>query len=100
MLIAETHIFPEQVQRMYELAGMVALLVGGAPFTQIAEAAQDYYSERVRTRAEAGDADAQNSLGLIYSFGLSGLPTDHVKAYAMILITGRGRLGRNSSSVS
>ena len=45
--------------RRVTLAGMVALLVGGAPLAQTPEPAQDNSIEAVRTRANAGDAEAQ-----------------------------------------
>jgi len=49
--------------RRLALAGMVVVLVGGTPFAQTREAAQDDFIESLRTRANAGDADAQFSLG-------------------------------------
>jgi hypothetical protein len=66
------------------LAGMVALLVGRAPFTQIAEAAQGNSSESIeelRTRAEAGDVDAQYNLGVMY-VNDRGVPQDDTEAVA------------------
>ena len=64
---------------------MVALLVGAAACAETADAqtpepAQDDTLEALRTRANAGDADAQANLGLMYAFG-QGVPQDDVEAY-------------------
>ena len=42
--------------------------------------AQQESIEEIRARAEAGDADAQNDLGLAYANG-EGVPQDDVQAY-------------------
>ncbi len=65
--------------RRLALAGMVVVLVGGTPFAQTREAAQDDFIESLRTRANAGDADAQFSLGVMYDVG-RGVPQDDVEA--------------------
>jgi hypothetical protein len=59
---------------------MVALLVGGAACAQTPEPAQDNSIEALRTRANAGDAEAQVMLGLMYANG-EGVPQDNVEAY-------------------
>jgi len=64
--------------RRLALAEMVALLVGAAPLAQAPEPAQDDSIEAIRTRANAGDADAQNTLGWMYEFGLD-VPKDFVE---------------------
>jgi TPR repeat protein len=66
--------------RRLALAGMVALLVGGAACAETPDATQDDSIEAVRTRANAGDAEAQHNLGLLYLNGL-GVPQDEVEAY-------------------
>ena len=71
---------PSSLRRL-ALAGMVALLMGGAPLAQTPEPAQDDSIEAVRTRANAGDAEAQRTLGTMYEFGL-GVPQDFVEAEA------------------
>ena len=63
------------------LAGMVALLLGAAPLAQAPEPAQDDSIEALRSRANAGDADAQFSLGYMYETG-EGVPQDAVEAVA------------------
>ena len=75
--------------RRVALAGMVALLVGGVacaetpepetPDAQTPEPAQDNSIEAFRTRANAGDADAQFSLGVKYDNG-EGVPQDDIEA--------------------
>jgi hypothetical protein len=60
---------------------MVALLVGGAPFAHIAEVAQDDTIETIRTRANAGSAEAQNALGEMWENG-RGVPQDFGEAMA------------------
>ena len=67
--------------RRLALAGIVALLMGGAPLAQTPEPAQDDSIETVRTRANAGDADAQVQLGRMYDYGW-GVPQDFVEAAA------------------
>ena len=67
--------------RRLALAGMVALLVGAAPLAQAPEPAQDDSIEALRTRANAGDADAQVQLGRMYDYGW-GVPQDFVEAAA------------------
>ena len=67
--------------RRLALAGMVALLVGSAPLAQTPEPAQDDSIEALRTRANAGDADAQFNLGVMYRTG-EGVPQDAVEAVA------------------
>ena len=67
--------------RRLALAGMVALLVGGAPLAQAPEPAQDDSIEALRTRANAGDADAQTTLGVRYNNG-AGVPQDDTEAVA------------------
>ena len=54
------------ILRRLALAGMVALLVGAAPLAQTAEPAKDDTIETLRTRANAGDAEAQLILGHAY----------------------------------
>ena len=71
---------PSTLRRL-ALAGMVALLVGGAPLAQTPEPAQDDSIETVRTRANAGNAEAQRTLGAMYEFGL-GVPQNGVEAVA------------------
>ena len=71
--------------RRLALAGMVALLVGGAPLAQTPEPAQDDSIEALRTRANAGDADAQFNLGVMYRTG-EGLPQDDVEAYKWLIL--------------
>ena len=71
---------PSTLRRL-ALAGMVALLVGGAPLAQTPEPAQDDSIETVRTRANAGDAEAQRTLGAMYEFGL-GVTQNGVEAVA------------------
>ena len=71
--------------RRLALAGMVALLVGAAACaetadTQTPEPAQGDTLEALRTRANAGDADAQYNLGVMYRTG-RGVPQDDVEAY-------------------
>ena len=66
------------------LAGMVALLLGAAPLAQTPEPAQDDTLEALRTRANAGDAEAQYNLGLTYAIGLD-VPQDDVEAAAWFL---------------
>ena len=63
---------PSPLRRL-ALVGMVALLVGAAPLAQTTESAQDDSIEAIRTRANAGDADAQNTLGGMYADG-RGVP--------------------------
>ena len=65
--------------RRLALAGMVALLVGGAACAETPERTQDDSIEALRTRAEAGDADAQDNLGLRYVNG-RGVPQDDAEA--------------------
>ena len=77
------------------LAGVVALLVGGAacaetpepetPDAQTPEPAQDNSFEAIRTRANAGDAEAQVNFGLMYYGGL-GVPQDDVEAYKWFIL--------------
>ena len=69
------------MRRRLALAGIVALLMGGAPLAQTPEPAQDDSIEAIRTRANAGDADAQYELGRTYRFGI-GVPEDAVEAAA------------------
>ena len=66
--------------RLFLLAGMVVLLVGGAPLAQTPEAAQDDFVTRTRARAEAGDVETQYNLGVMYDFG-EGVPQDDGEAY-------------------
>ena len=61
---------------------MVTFLVGGAPLAQTPEPAQDDSFEALRTRANAGDARAQNNLALMYANG-EGVPQDFVEAAAL-----------------
>ena len=75
-----TGMTPVSLRRL-ALAGMVALLVGGAACAETPEPAQDDSIEAVRTRAEAGDAGAKANLGVRYDFGL-GVPEDDVEAMA------------------
>ena len=63
--------------RRLVLVGVTVLLVGTASF---AEPAQDDSIEAVRTRANAGDAEAQFNLGVMQDNGL-GVPQDDVEAY-------------------
>ena len=74
-----TGMAPPSLPRL-ALAGMVALLVGAAPLAQIAEGAQDDFIESLRTRANAGDAEAQFNLGVMY-FNGEGVPQDDGEAY-------------------
>ena len=76
--------------RRLALAGMVALLVGGAacaqtPEPETPEPAQDdlfgISIEALRTRANAGDAEAQHTLGMRHFTGF-GVPQDDVAAAA------------------
>ena len=77
------------MRRRLALAGMVALLVGGAacaetpeperPDAQTPKPAQDNSIEAIRTRAIAGEADAQAVLGFMYYDG-EGVPQDDVEA--------------------
>jgi len=60
---------------------MVAFLLGAAPLAQIAEAAQNDSIEVIRTRANAGDIDAQYNLAFMYSNG-EDIPQDYVEAMA------------------
>ena len=60
---------------------MIALLVGGASCAETPEPAQDNSIEAIRTRANAGDADAQFNLGLMYDNG-RGVPQDDGEAVA------------------
>ena len=79
------------MRRRLALAGMVALLVGGAacaetpepetPDAQTPKPAQDNSIEAIRTRAIAGDADAQAVIGFMYYDG-EGVPQDDVEAVA------------------
>jgi len=81
---------PSSLHRL-ALAGMVAFLVGGAPLAQAPEPAQDDSIEAIRTRANAGDADAQHSLGLMYDGGV-GVPQDVAEAVTrMEKALGEGR---------
>jgi TPR repeat protein len=66
--------------RRLALAGMVVLLLGGAPLAQIAEPAQGDRFEALRTRANAGHASAQTLLGSMYYNG-EGVPQDDGEAY-------------------
>ena len=66
--------------RLLALAGMAALLLGAAPLAQTPELAQDDSIEVLRTRANAGDAAAQYTLGVMYGTG-EGVPQDDVEAY-------------------
>jgi len=59
---------------------MVAFLLGAAACAETPEPAQDDSIEALRTRANAGDADAQYNLGLMYDNG-EGVPEDDVEAY-------------------
>jgi len=75
--------------RRLALTGMVALLVGAAactetPEPETPEPAQDNSIEAIRTRANAGDADAQAVLGYMYVTG-DGVPQDDVEAVAWYL---------------
>ena len=70
---------PSSLRRL-ALAGMVAFLVGAAPLAQTPEPAQDDSIEVLRTRANAGDAEAQTRLGSRYYFG-EGIPQDDGEAY-------------------
>jgi hypothetical protein len=63
------------------LAGMVVVLVGIVPNAQLAEAGQEESIQELRARAEAGDAEAQNDLGVIYANG-NVLPQNLVQAAA------------------
>ena len=72
---------PSSLRRL-ALAGMVALLLGGVPLAQAPEPAQDDSIEAIRTRANAGDADAQFGLGYMYETG-EGVPQDDVEAVAL-----------------
>jgi len=67
--------------RRLALAGMVALLVGAGPLAQTPEPAQDDSIEVLRTRANAGDAEAQYNLGVAYRDS-EGVPQDNVEAVA------------------
>ena len=67
---------PSSLRRLV-LAGVVALLVGGAACAETPEPAQDDSIEAVRTRANAGDAEAQYNLGFMYATG-QGVPEDDV----------------------
>ena len=75
-----TGMAPVSLRRL-ALAGMVALLLGAAPLAQTPEPAQDDSIEALRTRANAGDADAQKNLGVMYANG-DGVPQDAVEAVA------------------
>ena len=78
------------MRRRLASAGMVALLVGGAacaetpepetPDAQTPKPAQDNSIEAIRTRAIAGDADAQAVIGFMYYDG-EGVPQDDGEAY-------------------
>jgi len=57
---------------------MVVVLVGGAPLAQTPEPAQDDNIEVIRTRANAGDIEAQYNLGVMYDTG-DDVPRDLVK---------------------
>ena len=72
--------FPQRLQ-LSLLAGMVALLLGAAACAETPEPAQDNSIEAIRTRANAGDAEAQFNLGVMYDAGL-GVPQDLVEAVA------------------
>ena len=72
--------FPQRLQ-LFLLAGMVALLMGGAPLAQTPEPAQDDSIEAFRSRANAGDAKAQYNLGVMYATG-EGVLQDAVEAVA------------------
>ena len=69
---------PPSLRRL-ALAGMVALLVGGAACAETPEPAQDDSIEALRTRANVGDAGAQVILGVMYATGL-GVPQDYAEA--------------------
>ena len=75
-----TGMTPVSLRRL-ALAGMVALLVGGAACAETPEPAQDDSIEALRTRANAGDAEASALLGYMYETGL-GVPQDDVEAEA------------------
>ena len=65
--------------RRLALAGMVVVLLGAAPLAQTTEPAQDDSVDAIRTRANAGDADAQFNLGAMYRTG-KGVPEDFGEA--------------------
>ena len=69
---------PPSLRRL-ALAGMVALLVGGAACAETPEPAQDDSIEALRTRANVGDAGAQVILWVMYATGL-GVPQDYAEA--------------------
>ena len=69
------------MHRRLALAGMVALLLGATPLAQTPEPTQDDSIEAIRTRANAGDAEAQFNLGLMYASG-EGVPQDDVEPVA------------------
>ena len=71
---------PSSLRRL-ALAGMAALLLGAAACAETPEPAQDDSIEALRTRANAGDADAHYNLGLMYDNG-EGVPQDDVEAVA------------------
>ena len=70
------------MRRRLALVAVTALLVGAAPLAQTPEPAQDDSIEAIRTRANAGDADAQFGLGYMYETG-EGVPQDDVEAVAL-----------------
>jgi len=61
--------------------GFTVVLVGAAVLARTTESAQDDYIEVIRTRANAGDAEAQFNLALMYGNG-QGVPQDYVEAMA------------------
>jgi len=63
------------------LVAVTALLLGAAPLAKTPEPAQDDSIEALRTRANAGDAEAQLNLGYMYATG-EGVPEDAVEAVA------------------
>ena len=73
-----TGMTPSSLRRV-ALAGMVAILVGGAACAETPDATQDDSIEALQTRANAGDAYAQNNIGVMYANG-QGVPQDDVEA--------------------
>lgn len=73
---------PSMLPRL-ALAVMVALLLGAVPLAQTAEPAQDdsFDFEALLTRANAGDAEAQDNLCEGYQMG-EDVPQDYVEAAA------------------
>lgn len=68
---------PSSLRRV-ALVGFTVVLVGAAVLARTTESAQDDYIEVIRTRANAGDIEAQYNLGVMYDTG-DDVPRDLVK---------------------